>query len=359
MSHCCHSPEPSPPNNTPAPQTCHEQKSIDYLLWVTLAIIVLSYTSYLFFGAILSRVEIVHHFSEAIFSQINSIWYGILIGMLFVGLLEQIPREFVMKILGKGGSLQGVVRATLAGMLFDLCSHGILLVAGKLYERGASLGQVMAFLIASPWNSISLTIILFTLIGIPWTLVFIAASLLIALISGILFDYLVRTKKLPDNPNQYHHGEFAFWFEAKKQLTSVQWSFALLKKIMRDSVRGSEMILRWLLLGLILAALSRSLIPSDHFAMYFGATYMGLLITLVVATVIEVCSEGSVPIAADIFTRAHAPGNAFAFLMTGVSTDYTEIMVLKQITGSWKIAFCLPLLTLPQVIVLSILMNHI
>jgi len=26
----------------------------------------------------------------------------------------------------------------------------------------------------------------------------------------------------------------------------------------------------------------------------------------------------------------HAPGNAFAFLMTGVSTDYTEIMVVKN-----------------------------
>ncbi len=44
----------------------------------------------------------------------------------------------------------------------------------------------------------------------------------------------------------------------------------------------------------------------------------------------EACSQGSAPIAADLLTRAGAPGNSFAFLMTGVATDYTEIMVLKE-----------------------------
>jgi hypothetical protein len=355
MSECCH--HASKPAITPS---CHEHKSsFDYLLWISLLIIVVSYIAHWLFADQLMNMAYIHHFTEAIFTQTNTIWYGILIGMLFVGFLEQVPREFVMKVLGKGGTLQGVVRATLAGMLFDLCSHGILLVAGKLYERGASLGQVMAFLIASPWNSISLTIILFTLIGVPWTLVFIAGSLFIALISGVLFDYAVRTKKLPDNPNQYNNSEFAFWAEAKTRFTQMHFDLTFFKKVLMDAVSGSEMIMRWLLLGLILAALSRAFIPTDHFAQYFGPTYIGLMVTLLAATVIEVCSEGSVPIAADIFIRAHAPGNAFAFLMTGVSTDYTEVLVLRQMTGSWKIAFCLPLITLPQVIALSVLMNHL
>lgn len=354
MSDCCHH-ESKPP----VMPSCHDhKKSFDYLLWISLVVIVSSYAAHLFLPNTLINVAYLHHFTEAIFTQTNTIWFGLLIGMLFVGLLEQVPREFVMKVLGKGGSVQGVLRATLAGMLFDLCSHGILLVAGKLYERGASLGQVMAFLIASPWNSISLTIILFTLIGIPWTLVFIASSLIIALISGVLFDYAVHTQKLPNNPNQYENGEFAFWSEAKSRFANTQLDISFFKKVLRDAVSGSTMILRWLLFGLILAALSRTFIPTDYFVLYFGATYIGLMVTLITATLIEVCSEGSVPIAADIFTRAHAPGNAFAFLMTGVSTDYTELLVLRQMTGSWKIAFCLPLLTLPQVIVLSVLMNH-
>ena len=62
-------------------------------------------------------------------------------------------------------------------------------------------------------------------------------------------------------------------------------------------------------------------------------------------------------VAADLLTRAAAPGNSFAFLMTGVSTDYTEIMVLKETTASWSIPLLLPLITVPQVVVLALIMN--
>jgi uncharacterized membrane protein YraQ (UPF0718 family) len=55
--------------------------------------------------------------------------------------------------------------------------------------------------------------------------------------------------------------------------------------------------------------------------------------------------------------RAAAPGNAFTFLMAGVATDYTEVMTLRDTTRSWKIALALPLVTVPQVIVIGLLLN--
>jgi len=84
---------------------------------------------------------------------------------------------------------------------------------------------------------------------------------------------------------------------------------------------------------------------------------MGLIFTLIAATIIEVCSEGSTPLAADLLTRAKSPGNSFAFLMAGVSTDYTEIMVLREATRSWKIALFLPLITVPQIFLIAWLVN--
>lgn len=60
----------------------------------------------------------------------------------------------------------------------------------------------------------------------------------------------------------------------------------------------------------------------------------------------ELCSEGSLPIAADIFTRAKSPGNSFAFLMTGVSTDYTEILRNPNIKRCHKINENRPISTL-------------
>ena len=99
--------------------------------------------------------------------------------------------------------------------------------------------------------------------------------------------------------------------------------------------------------------------PLDTYQAFSGPTLAGLFLTLLAATVIEVCSEGSTPIAADILSRAAAPGNGFTFLMAGISTDYTEVMVIRDTTKSWKIALFLPLITLPQVLLIGWVLNQV
>lgn len=196
------------------------------------------------------------------------------------------------------------------------------------------------------------------LMGIGWTLAFILLSAVIALSAGYLFDMLVRRGVLPENPNKSElPSNFHFWTEAKIGLKATTFNWTFFKSSLVDGFGDSRMVLRWIFFGIILAALVRGFVPTETFETYFGPSLMGLAMTIGVATIIEVCSEGSTPIAADLLTRAHAPGNSFAFLMTGVATDYTEIMTLKETTRSWKIALFLPLLTVPQVLVISYVMN--
>ena len=119
------------------------------------------------------------------------------------------------------------------------------------------------------------------------------------------------------------------------------------------------MVFRWLLFGLPFATSMRAFVPTDTYQTLFGPTIAGLFLTLVVATIIEVCSEGSAPIAAEILTRAAAPGNGSTFLMAGVVTDYAEVMVIRDTTKSWKIALFLPMLTLPQMLLVGYLLNQV
>lgn len=347
---CCHTPSPEP--------SCHGEKKqrADYLLWGSLLLVAVGYGLHVSGAG--AGVRYLAEYAHATYALMNKMWWGLALGILFAGLLGRVPREMVMTVIGKPGTGKGIFRATLAGVLLDLCSHGILLVGMKLYERGAGLGQVMAFLIASPWNSLSLTVILAALVGWPWTLLFIAASMAIALLSGWLFDRLVARGVLPGNP--YHAelpDDYRFFADAKARLAAVEWNGELAIALVKESAGGSRMILRWIFFGVVLAALVRTFVPPELFGTLFGPTLVGLGLTLVVATILEVCSEGSTPIAADILTRAAAPGNAFTFLMAGVATDYTEVMALKETTRSWKIALYLPLVTLPQVLLVGILMN--
>ena len=298
--------------------------------------------------------------SEGIFELVNKMWLGLVAAVVFVGLLERIPRELVMSALGQGGTVKGILRATLAGVALDLCSHGILMIGAKLYERGASIGQLMAFLIASPWNSLSLTIIMISLIGWQWTLLFIALSMVIGIVTGIFFDGLVARGKLPPNPHKIETptvNMLSLWPGIVRLIKTVEYTPRAFGSLLIDGIRDSRMVFRWLLFGIVLAVLIRAMVPLDLYQDYFGPTVAGLMLTLLAATIIEVCSEGSTPIAADLLTRAAAPGNSFTFLMAGVATDYTEIMVLRDVTKSWKIALFLPLITLPQVLLIGWILN--
>lgn len=337
---------------------CHtESAKPDWMFRGTSVIV--GVTVLLHLTGVFSEHSSMGHFSTSVVELLKTMWWGVAVGIVFIGLLSRVPRDLVMSVLGTQDGLRGIWRATLAGVMLDLCSHGILMVGAKLYERGASIGQVIAFLVASPWNSFSLTLILWALIGIKWTLTFLVLSMAIGIISGLIFDRLVKRGVLPGNPNRAKVAEgFRFWPEFKKLISGISLKPAAVFSLLKEGALESRMVVRWMLLGVILAALIRVLVPADVFALYFGATGLGLVLTMIFATVLEVCSEGSTPIAADILTRAGAVGNSFAFLMTGVSTDYTEIMVLRGVTKSWKIALFLPLITVPQVTILAYILNH-
>lgn len=341
---------------------CHSEDSnkrqIDYLFYVSLIGVGTLYIISLFFLDWFFAHSFIRTMANTVNHMIGAVWWGVLIGVVFIGVLSKIPREFIMSILGKGGTISGILRAIGAGVLLDLCSHGILMVATKLYERGASSGQVIAFLLASPWNSFTLTFILIGLIGFKWVMIFILCSTLIAFITGWFFDLMVKHKVLPANCNTVILPDnFNFLAEAKRSFKSTHFDIAYFKEIILCGLRDSKIVVRWLLFGILLAAILRVVLDANQFEHFFGPTFLGLMVTIIMATVLEVCSEGSTPVAADILTHAKAPGNGFAFLMAGVATDYTEIMSIKDVSKSWKLALFIPLISVPQTLLIAWFMN--
>jgi uncharacterized membrane protein YraQ (UPF0718 family) len=297
-------------------------------------------------------------FTHAVLELLGQMWWGIALGLFFVGLMNKIPKDYYNTLLGKGDSLSGILRAAAAGLLFDLCSHGILMIGAKLYERGASLAQVFTFLIASPWNSFSMTLILWALIGWQWTVMFIGLSAVIAILTGLITAALTKSGKIPANPNTGQSDNIIdLKARIKSDLKTVTWDFKLAKEIITGGAHEAQILIKWLLFGIIIASCIRTFIDPANFADWFGPTLAGLALTLIATTLIEVCSEGSSPIAAELLNKAKAPGNAFTFLMAGVSTDYTEMMVLKDTTKSWKMALALPFITVPQILLIGYLIN--
>ena len=297
-------------------------------------------------------------FSSTCLALAAQSWWAILFGIGVMAVLAHTPKELIAALLGKPGTLHGVLRATAAGVMLDLCNHGILMVGMGLYKRGASLGQTIAFLIASPWNSFSLTLLLTSLIGLKWTLVFLLLSALIGICTGYLVEVFTKTGWLPVNPHSVTlPRDFSYRSALRGMKPALRPTPANLRALLLLGIRDSRMVLRWVLLGFVMTAAVRAFMPPEWMHQHFGPTLWGLGLTLITTTLLEVCSEGSAPLAAELLRAAQAPGNAFAFLMAGAATDYTEMMSLKSTTGRWICALVLPLLSIPQVLLISYLIN--
>jgi hypothetical protein len=244
----------------------------------------------------------------------------------------------------------------------SVCSHGILAIAMEIYKKGASTSAVIAFLLASPWANLPLTILLLGFFGLK-ALFFIFGAIGIAIVTGLIFQLLEKANLVESNPIQHpEHETLSIQEDLKKNRDAfrfTQKNIALhIKGIGQGAFSLADMVLWWVILGAVIASAAGAYIPTSIFQNYMGPTLLGLLVTLLIATVLEVCSEGTAPLAFEIYRQTGAFGNAFVFLMAGVVTDYTEIGLLWQNIGK-RTAIMLPIIAVPQVIILGIIANHI
>jgi uncharacterized membrane protein YraQ (UPF0718 family) len=245
---CCEA-KASGPN--PESSCCGDQgkSRADWLLWGSGLLFALGIAVHSLFPAAPEWLMTYGHGCAELFGRA---WWGLLFGMVAVAVIGRFPRELVAAVLGKGGTVSGLFRAVGAGVMLDLCNHGILMVGMGLYKRGASLGQTIAFLIASPWNSLSLTLILAALIGWKWMIMFILLSAVVAIVTGWIVDRLVTVGKIPANPNATDLPDgYRIGPAVKGVLASLKPSISNYMMLAREGLVGSRMVLRWILFGFV------------------------------------------------------------------------------------------------------------
>lgn len=288
------------------------------------------------------------------------IWWAILLGLLIGGIIDYfIPRKYISKYLARKKK-RTILYAVIFGFIASACSHGILAIAIGLYRKGASIPATVAFLLASPWANLPVTILLFGFFGAK-ALLFVFSAIIVAIITGLVFQ-LLENRRLIEKEKFVAEVEegFSIRKDVKRRMKVHEFtlsnSIKQVKGVLARAWSLSTMVLWWILIGVFMASFARAFIPHEIFMNYLGATVAGLIITLIIATIIEVCSEGSAPIAFEIFNQTGAFGNSFVFLMSGVATDCTEIGLLWHNIGK-RTALFIPLITVPQVLVLGYLFN--
>ena len=307
-------------------------------------------------------IPLLNPFYLAFMDYLQLIWWAILIGFLIGGIIDYfIPRTYIEKYLSRHRK-RTIIYSIIFGFFMSACSHGILAIAIALYKKGANTSSVIAFLLASPWANLPITILLFGFFGTNAILIIISA-IIIAFITGLIYlklekRGLVECSHCINGEDREVLAEFSIYRDIRKRWKDFTVTGNSVYNAFKGTIQGSwaltKMVMWWLIIGMLMAAFARAYIPHDIFIEYMGPTAIGLVVTLIFATIIEVCSEGSSPLAFEIFSQTGAFGNSFTFLMAGVATDYTEIGLIWHNIGK-KAALWLPIITVPQILILAYL----
>ena len=92
-------------------------------------------------------------------------------------------------------------------------------------------------------------------------------------------------------------------------------------------------IAKWLVVGLLIAALITVLVPDNFFTEFHLGGISGMLLILIVSIPLYICATSSVPIAAVLLLKGLSPGALLVFLMAGPATNAATITVIGKNLG--------------------------
>ena len=242
----------------------------------------------------------------------------LLLGFLIAGILHVfVPQGFYRKYLSKDNKW-AVLWAALLGVPLPLCSCGVIPTAIGLRNEKASKGAVASFLIATPQTGIDSILATFSLMGLGFAILRPVAALVTGVCGGLLVNRLV-----PEDDTAFT-SESSCGVESGNKLWRVL-KYAYFKMI--QDIGGR------LVIGLLVAALIQVAIP-DEFFLHFGSQpLLQMLVILVVAVPMYICSTGSIPVAAALIMKGLSPGAALVMLMAGPAVNLASILVVRKAMG--------------------------
>ena len=243
----------------------------------------------------------------------------LLLGFLIAGVLHVfVPRTFYQRYLSRENRW-AVFWAALLGVPLPLCSCGVIPTAIGLRNEKASKGAVASFLIATPQTGIDSILATYSLLGLGFAVIRPVAALVTGVCGGLLVSRLVPEGEETGGPaSEYCRVESGnrIWRVLK---------YAYFE--MMQNIGGR------LLIGLLVAALIQVAVP-DEFFLHFGKQpLLQMLVILLIAVPMYICSTGSIPVAAALMMKGLSPGAALVMLMAGPAVNLASILVVRKAMG--------------------------
>jgi uncharacterized membrane protein YraQ (UPF0718 family) len=244
-------------------------------------------------------------------------------GILLAALLGQLdlPRRWGRWLSRSGPGT--VLGAICLGGASPLCTYGTVPVLVELLCGGAPPGPALAFLIASSLLNPQLFVMMVGGLGLRLALAHVAGVLLLSLPVGLLAGRVrpeaILSSGMLSGPLSPSPGPSPFPPQ-REEREGVG---------VRGLLRLTETVGLYFVVGVILAALLQTLVPSEWITLLLGTgRWYGVLLAGVLSVPFCTCGGGAVSVIAGLLAQGMSPGAALSFFLAGPATRLTALAAL-------------------------------
>ncbi|CAG8999018.1 MAG: hypothetical protein CENE_00982 [Candidatus Celerinatantimonas neptuna] len=254
--------------------------------------------------------------------------------------------------------LFGYLTGSFFGAITPFCSCSSIPIFLGFISAGIPLGITMAFLITSPLINEIAILLLFSLLGWQFTLIYIAVGVLIGILSGWFLDAIGAERWLQPFVTQA--------MEQTKATTDTHVANSTrLTLSKRHQFAKQEMVTiigrvwKWVLIGVGIGAGLHGFVPDGWIQAHLGSgQWWSVPASVLIGIPLYSNATGVIPIMESLLKNGLPTGTTLAFCMSTVAASIPEFVMLKQVM-TWRLLGLLFALLLCAFTVIGWLFNII
>lgn len=271
--------------------------------------------------------EGVHFFIE----DTSKILVLLLVLIYFIAIIRATlnPEKVRYYLQGKNRFI-GYLLGSFFGAVTPFCScSSIPLFMGFVSAR-IPLGVTITFLLTSPLINEVVVIMLGSLLGLKFTIIYIGIGLSLGILAGFLID-LIKGERLLVGflAKQYLQQDVNAKVEYTNKSMTLKERHTFAKT---EALTIFKRIWKWVIIGVGIGALIHGAIPAEWFGEHLGEKqWWSVPLATVLAIPMYINATAIVPILESLLLKGVPLGTTLAFCMSSVAVSLPEFMMLKQV----------------------------
>jgi hypothetical protein len=255
--------------------------------------------------------------------------------------------EKVREYLAGRKRIYGYFTGSFFGAITPFCSCSSIPVFLGFTSAGIPLGITMAFLITSPLINEIAILLLFSLLGWKFTVLYVVIGMLIGIMSGWFLDaigaerwlqpFAAKAMKKAQNSSHNANSSTLTTQETEDyQYSSISFSsrHEFAKQEMREIVGR---VWKWVFIGVGVGAGLHGFVPDGWIEAHLGAgQWWSVPVAVLVGIPLYSNATGVIPIMESLLRNGLPIGTTLAFCMSTVAASIPEFMMLKQVM-QWRL----------------------